>query len=79
MGCRRSLDGAQLMTARRWIMLSGAAWVLGAAFFQNDVLMYVAGAAHLLYWPIHTLEVKVNKLLDHHRIVVTQRDLNSAD
>jgi hypothetical protein len=35
-----------------------------------------ASLLHRLYWQNHTIEVKLNKLLDHHKIFMTSKDFD---
>lgn len=64
------------MTTRALIIASAIAFVGGAAYYDNLLAALILGVGHVLLWYLHTIEVKVNKLLSHYGIHVSKRELD---
>jgi hypothetical protein len=48
----------------------------GAGWYQNDLAaMYVAVGVGAILHLLHSIDVKLNRLLDHHGIFVSDRDI----
>jgi hypothetical protein len=43
--------------------------------WNNLAAIYVAISFGVFAYWLHTIEVKINKLLDHHRIIVRDKDI----
>ena len=58
-----------------WVVsLLGMAW---AAYVNDLAAIYVAVATGAILYSLHTIEEKLNRLLDYHRIAVTRSDVDS--
>jgi hypothetical protein len=52
---------------------------VGLAVYSESVsAMFIAIIGSALYIQLHTIEVKLNKLLDHHRIFVSRTDIEDG-
>jgi hypothetical protein len=60
---------------RLLILLSLLLFVGPVAYANNIAAMYVALGAHAIIYLLHTIEVKLNRLLDHHGILVTDAEV----
>lgn len=49
-----------------------------AAYSESVPAMFIAVIGSVIYWQNHTIEVKLNKLLDHHDIYVTRDDIEAG-
>lgn len=49
-----------------------------AAYSESVPAMFIAVIGGVIFWQNHTIEVKLNKLLDHHDIVVTRDDIENG-
>jgi xanthine/uracil permease len=58
------------MRTRTLIAVATVAGMAGAIVEHNLAAMYVALSAGGVFYMLHAIEVKINKLLDHHRITV---------
>lgn len=63
------------MTGRKGIIISGVFWCGLALLAERETLFFLGLATHIIVYLLHTIEVKLNKLLDHQGIYVTQKDL----
>ncbi len=57
------------------ILLSALVWTGMALQTDNLAAVYVSISAHVLFYILHALEVKVNRLLDHYGLQVTRHDV----
>lgn len=57
------------------MFLSAAMWMGLAFYLDSFAAAAVFGAAHVLAFRIHIVEVKVNKLLDHNGVFVSNQDI----
>jgi hypothetical protein len=62
------------MTARVGTILVTAVAIIIA--WGNLAAIYVAISFGCIGYMLHVLEVKINKLLDHHRITVRDKDID---
>lgn len=60
---------------RKLILASGIVWVGGALYYGSPTIAAIAAGTHVIFFGLHAIEVRLNKLLDHHGIRVTDRDL----
>ena len=51
--------------------------LIRASYVNDLAAIYVAAAAGAILYMLHTIEVKLNRLLDYHRITVTKSDVDS--
>jgi hypothetical protein len=63
------------MSTRTLILIFGGAAFVLAAYANNLAAMYVAIFATFIIYLLHTLEVKLNKLLDHYGVTVWDSDI----
>jgi hypothetical protein len=61
------------MKTRVLIGISVVVWTWIAA--DNMAAAYVSIGVHFVIYMLHTIEVKLNRLLDHHGILVTDADI----
>lgn len=59
------------------ILLTSAA-VAAAVYSESVPAMFIAVIGSALFWQNHTIEVKLNKLLDHHQIFVSRDDIEAG-
>ena len=64
------------MKTRVIIGLVTLAAVIGAAYKNDLAAVYVAVGVGAVVYLLHTIEFKVNLLLDHYGIQVTDRDIS---
>jgi hypothetical protein len=57
------------------ILFSLLFWGGGAAYANDLAAVYVAVGTHAIIYLLHTIEVKLNRLLDHYRILVTDAEI----
>lgn len=62
------------MKTRTIIIVSSIFWGAIAAFNDSSLGVGLAAGVHAIVWQVHTIEVKLNKLLDYHRLIVTKED-----
>ena len=63
------------MGTRAKIALSFVFWTALAAYSGNMAAAYVSIAGHAIFYMLHVIEVKVNKLLDQQALYVTDADI----
>lgn len=63
------------MRTRALIAIATVAGVAGAIAEHNLAAMYVALTAGGVFYVLHAIEVKINKLLDHYRIIVRPEEI----
>ena len=64
------------MSTRALIMIFGGLAFIMAAYSKEFAAMYVALFSTFIIYLLHTLEVKLNKLLDHYGITVWDSDID---
>jgi hypothetical protein len=63
----------------RFIRVVAMCAAVGLAVYSESVpAMFIAIIGSALYIQLHTIEVKLNKLLDHHRIFVSRTDIEDG-
>jgi hypothetical protein len=63
------------MRTRVLILLSLLLFAGIAGYADNLAAVYVAAGAHAIIYLLHTIEVKLNRLLDHYGILVTDAEI----
>jgi hypothetical protein len=63
------------MSTRTLIWIATIGLMALAGYKDNLAAMYVALAGGIIVFLLHTLEVKINRLLDHHGIMVWDSDI----
>lgn len=63
------------MRTRTLILIAEALAIAGAVAAQDLAALYVAVGVGTIVYLLHAIEVKLNKLLDHHRITVWDSDI----
>jgi hypothetical protein len=63
------------MRTRLLIGLSLLLFGGSALYVDNLAAAYVALGCHAIIYLLHTIEVKLNRLLDHHGILVTDAEI----
>jgi hypothetical protein len=58
------------LRTRTWFLVTGVAAIVIAAYAQDLAAIYVAASTVAILYVLHAIEVKLNRLLDHYRIVV---------
>jgi hypothetical protein len=64
------------MSTRLLIIIFGGAAMVLAGSVDNLAAMYVSVFSTMIIYLLHTLEVKLNRLLDHHGITVWDSDIS---
>lgn len=59
------------------VYLSGMVWTLGALQVGQPIIAAVVAVGHVLFWQLHVLEVKLNKLLEAQGVWVTKAEENN--
>lgn len=54
--------------------LSAIFWGGAALYYESPLGAGVAIGFHVISYQIHAVEVRLNKLLDHHRLTITEKD-----
>lgn len=65
------------MKTRTMIWVSAIFWCLMTGYAENTAACAIVVVGHVLFFLGHSIEVKLNKLLDYHRLTVTEEDLDS--
>jgi len=63
------------MKTRTVLVVSGLGWCAVAAYNDLAVGVPVIIYGHYLFWHLHRVEVKLNRLLDHIQIRVTEAEM----
>jgi hypothetical protein len=63
------------MDGRKGIIISGVFWCGLALYNERETLFFLGVATHAILYLLHTIEVKLNKLLDNQGVYVTQKEL----
>lgn len=66
------------MSGRKIIFISAILWCGAFAWAGKETLFGIALVGHVLALFLHNIEMKLNKLLDHYGIVVTDKDLRGG-
>lgn len=63
------------MGTRMTIWLSAIVWTGIALYGDNVAAAYVSLGTHVIMYMLHVIEVKVNKLLDHQSLYVSNVEI----
>jgi hypothetical protein len=66
------------MSTRGLIFIFGIAAMVLAGYANNLAAMYVSLFSTFIIYLLHTLEVKLNRLLDHYGITVWDSDIDKT-
>ena len=64
------------MRTRTLIIGSGVLWTVSSAISGKETIAVIMAATHVIVYMLHTIEIKVNKILDEMRIYLSDRDLD---
>jgi uncharacterized membrane protein YqgA involved in biofilm formation len=67
-----------MFRTRNIILIVSIAGMIAAVTVENLAAIFVAVAAGAILQKLHTIEVKLNKLLDHNRIYVSPIDIEKG-
>jgi hypothetical protein len=76
LGARGETNQPKLLNTRPMIVLVSAVAVLLAWYENNLAAEYAAIGAGTALFMLHTIEVKLDKLLDHHGVFVAEHDID---
>jgi len=60
------------------IAISAFIWTAWAAAAENMTAAYISIGVHALVYLLHAIEVKLNRLLDHHGIHVSKQEISQS-
>lgn len=63
----------------QFIRIAATCAAVGLAVYSESIpAVFIAIIGSVLFWQDHKIEVKLNKLLDHHQIYVTKADIDAG-